>query len=80
MNDLEKLSKELGRGEKGAALRALGSSAEGTALESAVDGAALEKALRSGDSAALKRMLGELLSTPEGKKLADGVGKIMKSK
>ena len=40
MNDLERLAKELGRGEKGEALRKLGSSADGRALESAVDGAA----------------------------------------
>ena len=77
MTDLEKLAKELGRGEKGEALRRLGASADGKALESAVDGAALEKALAGGDAAALKRMLGALLSTPEGRRLAEDVGKIM---
>ena len=80
MNDLEKYVRNLSSGEKGAALRKLGSSADGRALEDAVDGAALEKAFQSGDAAALKKMLGELLSTPEGKRLADDVGKIMKSK
>lgn len=77
MNDLERLTKELCRGEKGEALRKLGSSADGRALESAVDGAALEKAFASGDAAALRRMLGALLATPEGKRLAEDVGKIM---
>lgn len=74
---MEKLAKELEGGEKGAALRRLGSSVDGKALENAVDGAALEKAFRRGDAASLKRMLGELLSTPEGRRLADDVGKIM---
>ncbi len=77
MNDLERLAKELGRGEKGEALRKLGSSADGRALESAVDGAALKKAFAEGDAAALRRMLGALLATPEGKRLAEDVGKIM---
>lgn len=79
MNDLERLTKELGRGEKGEALRKLGSSADGRALESAVDGAALEKAFASGDAATLRKMLGALLATPEGRRLADDVGKIMGS-
>ena len=77
MKDLERLAKELGRGEKGEALRKLGSSADGRALESAVDGAALEKAFADGDAAALRRMLGALLATPEGKRLAEDVGIIM---
>lgn len=77
MNDLERLAKELGRGEKGEALRKLGSSADGRALESAVDGAALEKAFAEGDAAALRRMLGALLATPEGKRLAEDVERIM---
>ena len=77
MNDLERLAKELGRGEKGEALRKLGSSADGRALESAVDGAALEKAFASGDAAALRRMLGALLATPEGKRLAEDVERII---
>ena len=79
MNDLERLAKELGLGEKGEALRKLGSSAEGRALGSAVDGAALEKAFADGDAAALRRMLGALLATPEGKKLSDDVRKIMEN-
>ena len=78
MNDLERFTKELCRGEKGEALRKLGSSADGRALESAVDGAALEKAFAVGDAAALRRMLGAL-ATPEGKKLSDDVRKIMEN-
>ncbi len=80
MKDLEALARELERGEKGEALRRLGSAADGKALESAVDGAALEKALQRGDAASLRKMLGALLATPEGKRLAEDVGKIMHSR
>ena len=40
----------------------------------------VEKAFQRGDAAALQKMLGTLLSTPEGRRLADDVGKIMKSR
>ena len=75
--DMEKLARELERDGKGAALRRLGSSAEGKKLESMIDGAALQKALQSGNTASLQKMLGALLSTPEGKALAEDVGRIM---
>ena len=42
-----------------------------------IDGAALEKAVKSGDGAALQKLLGALLSTPEGKSLAADVRRIM---
>lgn len=79
MNDLKRLAQELGSGLKGDALRQLGSSSDGKKLESLVDGAALEKALAAGDSAALQRMLASLLATPEGKRLAEDVGSIMRA-
>ena len=75
--DAEKLARELERSGKGEALRQLGSSAEGKKLESMIDGAALQKALQSGNTASLKKMLGALLSTTEGKALAEDVGRIM---
>ena len=75
--DAEKLARELERSGKGEALRQLGSSAEGKKLERMIDGAALQKALQRGDAASLKKMLGALLSTPEGKTLAEDVNRIM---
>ena len=77
LNDLKKIAKELEGGEKGEALRRLGSTPEGKKLESMVDGAALQKAFERGDAASLQKMLGALLSTPEGKRLADDVGRII---
>ena len=78
VKDMEQLARELERGGKGEALRQIGSSPAGKKLESMIDGAALEKALQRGDAAALKRMLGALLSTPEGKTLSDQVRGVMK--
>jgi len=75
--DAEKLARELERSGKSEALRRLGSSAEGKRLEGMIDGAALQKAFQSGDAASLQKMLGALLSTPEGKALAEDVSKIM---
>ena len=80
MTDLEKLAGELERGGKGEALRDLGSSPAGKKLEGMVDGAALQQAFQRGDAAALRKMLGALLATPEGKALAEDVGRIMDRK
>ena len=77
LNEMEKLSRSLSGGEKGEALRRLGTTPEGKKLESMIDGAALEKALESRNAAALQKMLGALLSTPEGRRLAADVEKIM---
>ena len=75
--DAEKLARELERDGKGEALRRLGSSSAGKKLEGMIDGAALQRAFQSGDAASLKKMLGELLATPEGKALAEDVGRII---
>ena len=77
MTDAEKLAKELGGDGRGERLRRLASTAEGKGLERVIDGAALAKAFRSGDAAALRNLFDTLLSTAEGKKLADDVGRIM---
>ena len=53
------------------AVRRLADSAEGKKLGSLVDGAALEQALRGGDTAAMKRMLAQVLQSPEGRKLCE---------
>ena len=62
---------------KAGELEQLAASRDGKKLSGMIDGAALEKAVRSGDGAALQRMLGTLLSTPEGKNLAADVQRIM---
>ncbi|MBR1496864.1 MAG: hypothetical protein IJ617_04500 [Oscillospiraceae bacterium] len=48
-------------------------SAEARRLMGKLDTAAVERAAKRGDSAALKRILGQVLSTPEGRALAEKV-------
>ena len=77
MDSLEQIAKTLRSSGKKNELERLAASANGKRLEGMVDGAALEAAVKSGDAASLQKMLGTLLSTPEGKTLAADVQKIM---
>ena len=77
MKDLESIARALHSSGKKSELEQLAASANGKRLEGMVDGAALEAAVKSGDAASLEKMLGALLSTPEGKALAADVQKIM---
>ena len=77
MDSLEQIAKTLRSSGKKNELERLAASANGKRLEGMVDGAALEAAVKSGDAASLQKMLGALLSTPEGKALAADVQKIM---
>ena len=77
MDSLEQIAKTLRSSGKKNELERLAASANGKRLEGMVDGAALEAAVKSGDAASLEKMLGALLSTPEGKALAADVQKIM---
>ena len=70
--DLEKLEREM-RGK--AELKAAAASPEGRALAAQLDEKALRDAARRGDAAALGDILQRVLSTPEGKALAEKVQK-----
>ena len=65
--DLEKAARELMNGKNGAA------------LAKKFDGAAIERAAKSGDSAALSRLLKQVLSTPEGASFAAQVQRAVKN-
>jgi hypothetical protein len=70
--DLEKLEREMrGKSE----LKALADSPEGKALSAMVDERALRSAAKQGDADALGDILRQVLSTPEGKALAEKVQK-----
>ena len=77
MQDLEKLAQELRQRGRTRELRALAESADGRKLGERVDGAALEKALRSGDSAALREILQGVLRSAEGQRLAENLRDVM---
>lgn len=61
--------------ESSGALREVSESAEARKLLREIDGESIESALKRGDTAALGAAFQKLLSTPEGKTLADRVQK-----
>lgn len=77
MQDLQKIGKELARRGKTADIRALAQSADGQKLGALVDPGAVESAAKSGDSEALRRILSDVLSTEEGRRLTEKVQKLM---
>ena len=77
MQNFEQLGRELERRGKTQELRALAESEDGTRLAAMLDSDRLERAAKSGDSEALRRMLGDVLCTEEGKRLAEGIRKLM---
>lgn len=72
--------KALFEGKNGEKLRALAETPEAKALGALIDPAEMEKAARGGDAAALQEMLQRILSTPQGKKLAQDVSGAIKKK
>lgn len=70
MNNFDKMSKELLKGGKAGELNKVVNSPEGKKIGSMVDGNALKKAVATGDNDTVNRILGQFLSTDEGKSLA----------
>ena len=77
VNEFEKIGKELERCGKTEKLKSLADSDEGRAVSRMVDADAVRKAAKSGDAAALKTILSQVLSTSEGQKLAESLKKAM---
>ena len=78
MKDLESISKELEKSGKSEKLKSLASSKEGEAVSRMINAAEVERAAKAGDMTALKSILSQVLSTDEGKALAENVRKAMK--
>ena len=77
MKDLERLGSELKTSGKSEALMKLAESPDGKAVGRLVDAESVRKAAKSGDMAALQDILRGVLSTDEGKRLAEGLRKAM---
>ena len=73
MNGFEEMEKKLEKTGKMNRLKAIAESNDGKALADAPDAKKVEQAARSGDTAALKAILSQVLSTDEGKRLAEKV-------
>ena len=77
MQSFEDVKRELSKSGKGAELSALAQSADGAKLSAMLDGEKLQKAAQSGDAASLRAMLGTVLGTEEGRRLAANIKKLM---
>lgn len=76
MENIEQFGSELLKSRKGDSIRALADSAEGKALSEKLDPAEVERAARSGDAEAMKKLIGTVLATPEGRALAEKLSKL----
>ena len=77
MRNFENMRQELEQSGKGAELNALARSADGERLAAMLDGEKLQRAAQSGDAASLRAMLGTVLGTEEGRRLAANIKKLM---
>lgn len=77
MNELEKLGRELEKSGKRDELKRLADSDDGRAVSRLVDADKVGKAAKSGDMAALQDILRGVLSTDEGRRLAESLQKAM---
>lgn len=71
MDDLEALEQKLFGGKNGEALRSLSETEEAKRLGRKLSASQAEQAVRSGDAAQMRALLQTLLSTDEGKALAE---------
>lgn len=77
MNSFESIGRELERQGKTDALKQLADSEDGRRIGQMVDAEKIKQAAQSGDSRALQDMLHSVLSTDEGRRLAENVRKML---
>lgn len=77
MQNFESLGRELEKRGKTEDLRKIAESADGQLLSRMIDSSAVEQAAKTGDTEALKNMVSKVLSTDEGKRLAQSLRKLM---
>ena len=78
MQNFEELGRELERRGKTDKLKALADSQDVQKLGKMIDPAAVVQAAKSGDSNAIRSLLSSVLSTEEGRRLAQSVQQLMK--
>ncbi len=77
MQNFESIGRELERRGKTEDIRKLAESADGQRLGQMIDAQAVENAARSGDGEAMRKILSGILTTAEGKRLAESVRQLM---
>jgi len=80
MQNFEQLGRELERQGRTEDIKRLARSEDGMKISRMLDASEVESAARSGDSEALRKMLAKVLSTDEGKRLAEDVKRLMSGK
>ncbi|MGN1001880.1 MAG: hypothetical protein ACI4PC_03840 [Oscillospiraceae bacterium] len=79
MPNLDEWEKQMKKNPRaGKMMETAAMSQEGRRIMQSVDAAAVEKAAREGDTAALKSILSQVLSSPDGKALAQKLQETMK--
>ena len=79
MQNFEQLGRELERRGKTEQIKQLAESEDGVKLAKLIDANAVEQAAKSGDGEALCSLLSSMLSTQEGKRLAESVRRMMEN-
>ena len=77
MQNFEQLGRELERRGKADDIKRLAESDDGIKLAGMINTQQLEQAARSGNTEELKALIGSVLQTTEGKRLAENVRKMM---
>ena len=77
MQNFEQLGRELERRGKKRELEALAASEDSRRLAAMLDTAGIKEAAKAGDQDRLRAMLGTVLSTEEGRRLAEGIRSMM---
>lgn len=77
MQNFEQLGRELERRGKTEDIKRLAESEDGLKLAQMIDPQRMEDAARAGDGEALRALLSQVLSTGEGRRLAENVRKMM---
>lgn len=80
MNNFSELEKQLRGNPNAERLMKAADCAEGRRLAQSLDQAAVERAAKSGDTATLQSILAQVMSTPDGKALAQKLQQAMKGK
>jgi len=80
MNDLSKLEKELKSIQNVDKIKNVAASPEGQRLSKTLDTAAIEKAVKSGNTAAMQSMIGEILKSSDGQELYRQIQNALKGK
>lgn len=80
MQNLDDMLKKVQQSGKADTLKSIVDTPEGQSVKKMIDSQAVENALASGDTDALMNIMKKVLTTKEGKQLAENISKVMEDK